>query len=160
MGRKLGAVPLLGGAGSQSNTMWPGPRPTCVPCFIFIHPTVWPQYTNVADRQDRTDNGPIVYGEPFYIAQKWIAQGIGLRSHSASVIFKTPALNGLVLKMLYRIKWNSPKKEQNGRKCETLLFRAIFDLDWYNILPLKGEKPSQHRNKYNTGSLSSGRSCR
>jgi len=33
---------------------------------ILIHPTVWPQYTNVTDRQtvrqtgqDRTDNGPI-----------------------------------------------------------------------------------------------------
>jgi len=28
MGQKLGAVPLLGGAGSPSNTMWPAPRPT------------------------------------------------------------------------------------------------------------------------------------
>jgi len=28
MGRKVGAVPLLGGAGCPSNTMWPGPRPT------------------------------------------------------------------------------------------------------------------------------------
>jgi len=32
----------------------------------LIHPTVWPQYTNVTDRQDRQDNGPIAYGEPFY----------------------------------------------------------------------------------------------
>ena len=40
---------------SLSNTMWPGPRPTCMPSFILIHPTVWPQYTNVTDRQtDRT----------------------------------------------------------------------------------------------------------
>jgi len=30
-------------------------RPTSVPSFILIHPTVWPQYTNVTDRQDRTD---------------------------------------------------------------------------------------------------------
>jgi len=39
-----------------------------MPNFILIHPTVWPQYTNVTDRQDRqtgqdkrrqTDNGPI-----------------------------------------------------------------------------------------------------
>ena len=29
MGRKLGAVPFWGGgAGSPSNAMWPGPRPT------------------------------------------------------------------------------------------------------------------------------------
>jgi len=47
-----------GGAGSPSNTMWPGPRPTCKPSFILIRPTVWPQCTNVADRQD---NGPIAY---------------------------------------------------------------------------------------------------
>jgi len=50
MGRKLGGwVP--------SNTMWPGPRPEaylCMPCFILIRQTVWPQYieyTNVTDRQ-------------------------------------------------------------------------------------------------------------
>jgi len=59
------APPLLGakegvGARSPSNTMLPGPRPTCVPSDILIHPTVWPQYPNVTDRQDiQTDNGPI-----------------------------------------------------------------------------------------------------
>jgi len=58
MGRKLGRglCPLFGeGAGSPSNTMLPGPRPTCMPSFILIHLTVWPQYTNVADRTDRKD---------------------------------------------------------------------------------------------------------
>jgi len=43
--------------------------------FILIRPTVWPQYTNVTDRHDRTqrdrqdmrtDNGLIAQGEPFY----------------------------------------------------------------------------------------------
>jgi len=61
MGRKLGAVPLWGGgARSPSNTMWPGPRPTCLPSFVLIRLTVWPQYTNVTDRQDRqlTDSIP------------------------------------------------------------------------------------------------------
>jgi len=55
MSRKLGGLcPFWGGgAGSSSNTMWSGPRPTCTPSFIWIHPTVWPQYTNVTDRQDR-----------------------------------------------------------------------------------------------------------
>jgi len=49
--------PLSGGAGSPSNTMWPGPgpRPTSMPSFISIHPTVWPQYINVRDRTDRQD---------------------------------------------------------------------------------------------------------
>jgi len=52
VGRKLGAVLLwVGGAGSPSNTMWPGPRPIRMPSFILIHPTVWPQYTNVTDIQ-------------------------------------------------------------------------------------------------------------
>ena len=47
--------------------MWPGPRPTCTPSFILIHPTVWSQYTNVTDRTDRqTENGLIACGEPFY----------------------------------------------------------------------------------------------
>jgi len=64
------AVPLWGGgAGSPSNTMWPGSMPTCVPSFILIRPTVWPQCTNVTDRQtdrtDRTDNGLIEYAIRF-----------------------------------------------------------------------------------------------
>ena len=35
--------PFRGGAGSPSNTMWPGPRSTSVPSGVFIHPAVWPQ---------------------------------------------------------------------------------------------------------------------
>jgi len=47
-------APFRGGeAGSPSNTMSPEPRLTSVPCGILIHSTVWPQYTNVTDRQDR-----------------------------------------------------------------------------------------------------------
>jgi len=41
MGRKWGGAAVW--AGSQSNTMWPGPRPTSLPSGILIHPTVWPQ---------------------------------------------------------------------------------------------------------------------
>jgi len=37
--------PLLGGAGSPSNTISPGPRPTSVPSGILNNPTVWPQQT-------------------------------------------------------------------------------------------------------------------
>ena len=48
------------GAGSSSNTMWPGPRigprPTFIPSGILIHPSIWPKHTNVTNRQrDRTD---------------------------------------------------------------------------------------------------------
>jgi len=34
-------------------TVSPEPRPTSVPSGVLIHPTIWPQYTNVTDRQDR-----------------------------------------------------------------------------------------------------------
>ena len=44
---------LSGEAGSPSNTVWPGPRPASTPSGILIHPTDWPQYTNVTDREDR-----------------------------------------------------------------------------------------------------------
>jgi len=37
-------LPLsVGGAGSPSNTMWPGTRPTSVPSGTLIHLAVWPQ---------------------------------------------------------------------------------------------------------------------
>jgi len=58
-------VPLLGVAESPPNTMWPGLRPTSMSSFVLIHRTVWPQYTNVTDKQD---NGSIAQGKPFY---KW-----------------------------------------------------------------------------------------
>jgi len=45
-------VPLsVGEERENSNTMRPRPSPTSVPSGILIHPTVWPQYTNVTDRQ-------------------------------------------------------------------------------------------------------------
>jgi len=52
--QKVGAaVPLFwwGRAGSPSNTIWPGLRPSSIPSFILIHPAVSPQYINVTDRQ-------------------------------------------------------------------------------------------------------------
>jgi len=46
MGRNVrGAVPLLGEAGSPSNTMSPGPRSTSLPSGILIHPVIWPRQT-------------------------------------------------------------------------------------------------------------------
>ena len=54
-----------GGAGAPPNNV-AGPRPTCMPSYILIHPTVWPKYTNVTDMQTghdiqtgRQDNGLI-----------------------------------------------------------------------------------------------------
>ena len=56
MGRKAGAaVPLsVEAAGSPSNTIWRGLRPTAVPSGILIRPTVRPQYTDVTDRIGQT----------------------------------------------------------------------------------------------------------
>jgi len=55
------------GEGDQGPRLTCGqPRPTCMPSFILIRPTVWPQYTSVRDRTDRQDNGPLAQGEPFY----------------------------------------------------------------------------------------------
>jgi len=71
-GPKIGGLCPFGGggAGSQSNTMWPGPRPTCMSSFILIYPTVWPQYTNVTDRQQSDSIGQAILQ---MVAQKlWI----------------------------------------------------------------------------------------
>ena len=52
-----GAPPPFGrGAGSPSHTKSPGLRPTFIPSGTLNRPTVWPQYINVANRQERTDS--------------------------------------------------------------------------------------------------------
>jgi len=58
VGRKVGVL-CVGGAGSPSNTMSPGPRPTFIPSGILLYRTVWPQYTIVTDMAGQTNNGPI-----------------------------------------------------------------------------------------------------
>jgi len=53
------------------NTLSPGPRPISVPSGILIYPTVWPQYTNVTDRQtDRQRSDSIVRTLLQTVAQK------------------------------------------------------------------------------------------
>ena len=58
MDRKLGACAPLG-EGEMcphlTQRAWPGPRPTCISSFILILRIVWPQYTNVTDRQTGQD---------------------------------------------------------------------------------------------------------
>ena len=67
MGRKyLGLCPFRG-AGSPSNTVARAEAYTCMPSFILIRPSVWPQYTNVTDTTDRTDrHTAVAQGEPFH----------------------------------------------------------------------------------------------
>ena len=57
------SAPFHVGAGSPSNTMWPGPRPISVPSCILIYPTVWRAPTlQTADRQtSRTDRTTVRY---------------------------------------------------------------------------------------------------
>jgi len=47
-----------GGVGSPSNT-----RPTCMTSFILIHPTTWPQYTNVTDTTERQDRQTVQWSD-------------------------------------------------------------------------------------------------
>ena len=59
MGRKVGggaSVSLsLGELGPHLTQCRLGRGHTLVPSGILIHPTVWPQYTTVTERQDRQD---------------------------------------------------------------------------------------------------------
>ena len=66
-GVKIGGCAPLGRGSWVSNTMWPT-GPTSMPGFILIHPTVWPQYTNVI-QTDRQRNGRTVLQT---VAQKTI----------------------------------------------------------------------------------------
>jgi len=76
MGRKLGAVPpFLGGTGFPSNNVACAEayQSTTMPSFILIHPTVWPQYTNVTDKTDREtgQTQPSVALAEVYLRTKW-----------------------------------------------------------------------------------------
>jgi len=57
-------APFHGRAGSPSNTMWPGPRPTSVPSGILIHPSVWPQQTTTTTTSTTTVLRPHVQDYP------------------------------------------------------------------------------------------------
>ena len=59
-------------AGSPSNTMWPGPRRTSMHSFVLIYRTLWPQYTNVIDRQDRqTGQRSVSIGRTVFTVQSY-----------------------------------------------------------------------------------------
>jgi len=65
---KIGGRARFGGAGSPSNTMWPGPTSTPISRWS-IQPFGDNTPTLQTDRQDRTYNGQIAYGELFYKRQ-------------------------------------------------------------------------------------------
>ena len=41
-----------------------------MPSFMLIHPTVWPQYTNVTDKTDRQTQQSVAWAEA-YLRTKW-----------------------------------------------------------------------------------------
>jgi len=86
MGRKFGGLCPFGGegAGSPLNTMWPGPRLTCMPSFILIRPTVWPECTNVTDRQDRQDRTARQRSDSI---GRTVLQTVAQKGHSPHPIF-------------------------------------------------------------------------
>jgi len=59
-GPKIRRLCPFGGAGSPSNTMCPGPRPTSRPSGILIQPAVWPQVHN---RHGPKIGGLYLFGE-------------------------------------------------------------------------------------------------
>jgi len=72
MGRKLGVCPFGGGELGPHLTQC-GTMPTCMPSFILIRQTVWPQYTEVTDRQtDRQRSDSIGRTVLQTVAQKTI----------------------------------------------------------------------------------------
>jgi len=78
--------------------MWTGPRPTptCLPLpsFILIHPTVWPQYTNITDRTDRQPSDSIGRTVLQTVAQKsnvYVAYVINNDVQTGCIIITSPA---------------------------------------------------------------------
>jgi len=69
-----GLYPLFcggGGAGSPSNTMWPGPMPTFIPTVptgILIHPAVWSQQTWGKNNR----HGPKIGGCALWGRSSWV----------------------------------------------------------------------------------------
>jgi len=101
-----------GGVGSPSNTMWPWTRPTCMPSFILIRPTVWPQCTNVTNRtgQDRQRTGSI---------GRTVLQTVGQKRRKILVL--PLQLN---LKHSLLVLSTLPFSQFTYRKCSSCLFNA------------------------------------
>jgi len=76
------------GAGSPSNIMTHGPRPTSVRSGTLIYPTVWPEYTNLrpTDRQDRQRSDSIGRTVLQTVAQKFTPPPDGVRNPNLSIV--------------------------------------------------------------------------
>ena len=80
-----GCAFFFGGAGSPPNNVACAEayQSTTIPSFMLIHPTVWPQYTNVTDKTDRhtgQTQRSVAWAE-VYLRTKW---HLNLSSHLAT----------------------------------------------------------------------------
>ena len=81
MGRKLRVVPLFfgGGAGSPSNTLWPGPGPTSVPSFILsIQPFGRNTPMSQTDRTGQTGQRSDSIGRTVSTARRYASAVLGV----------------------------------------------------------------------------------
>jgi len=96
MGRKLQPVHVLGEVGSQSNTMWPGPRPTSVPSGILIYAAISPQHTWMSVPLCMGELGPhltqhgLGRGLPPYQGASCSIQSFGHNRHGPKSGFASP----------------------------------------------------------------------
>ena len=130
-------IHFRGGAGSPSNTKWPGPRPTwSVPRGILN--TVWPQYTNLTDRQDRTDNGPKYIVNRFGANRcKTVRHMLSDRCHVLSV-----CLSCLSVTLVYVLLWPNGWMDQNETWHGGGLVPGHIVLDGYPAPPKRDTAPN------------------
>jgi len=105
---KLADCAPLGGAGSPSNTTWPGSKATSLPSFTLIHPTVRPQYTNVTRRQDTT-------GQRSHGIARTVSQTVANKLNVNSCLHATPALFYLPLSLAGYAEKLSMASQSNGQ---------------------------------------------
>ena len=114
------AVPTLGGAGSHL-TQWPGPSPTSIPIGILIHPTVWPQYTNVT-RQTHIDR------QQYDSIRRTILQTVTQKLQGQKCNNKdAKKKNNKVTK--YKIHY----RPNHHDHCGMILFKTIQSKIWFNL---------------------------
>ena len=100
-----------GGAGSLSNTVWPGPRPTSVPSGILIHPTVWPHYAKT-DRQRSDSIVQTIFGRPFVKRFTLCYRTVVKGTYAIGLLSCLSVLSCLSIMLLYccqTVGWNKMK---------------------------------------------------
>jgi len=100
--------------------------PTSMPSFILVHPTVWPQYTNIRQhRRDRTDSRLIAYranrftnGRPKLDALRYIsvAESLGIYTVSSTTSVCSPPRNVPISVKWLKIRAMAPLKVIQGHR--------------------------------------------